>query len=85
MKHVVAYPIARGTLVNLVAFVTVDECGATFRYKGDSDSRKWVHDETTEHVVAQFTGWESELMVLLQVSGRYFISGQHAPMIELCP
>ena len=66
-QHVVAYPVSRGTLINFIAFVTVDEYGTTYSYRGRKNNSRWVHDESTEYVVAQFAGWEPEVMALLKV------------------
>ncbi|KZV87012.1 FAD/NAD(P)-binding domain-containing protein [Exidia glandulosa HHB12029] len=77
-KHIVAYPISRGSLINIVAFVTVDEWGAVYTYQGDADSRKWVHDDTTEHVLAEYEGWEPDVINLLKTAEKYSAWAIHA-------
>ncbi|KZV78125.1 FAD/NAD(P)-binding domain-containing protein, partial [Exidia glandulosa HHB12029] len=66
-KHVVAYPIAKGAFVNILAFVTEDKCGAEYKH----DNGKWVHDATTDEVVAQFKGWEPEVIALLKAADKF--------------
>jgi len=63
-KHIVTYPISRGELINLVAFVTTPG-GYGTRYNG-----KWVRDTTPEEVRACYEGWELEAHDILKCIGQ---------------
>ncbi|KAI0316051.1 hypothetical protein OF83DRAFT_1060972 [Amylostereum chailletii] len=60
ISHVVTYPISRGELVNLVAFVTVPD-GYGKEYEG-----RWVHDVPPDELREQYAGWEPEVSSILQ-------------------
>ena len=60
--------MAHGTLINVVAFVS--EPGAEGTPFGNS-KEPWVADVTKEHLLAQYAGWESEVLTLLNVSRRH--------------
>ncbi|KAI0058728.1 FAD/NAD(P)-binding domain-containing protein [Artomyces pyxidatus] len=58
-KHIAAYPIARGTLVNFVAFYSVPG-GEGSKFDG-----KWVRDAPIEEVRQRYVGWEPDVQALL--------------------
>ncbi|VDC07528.1 unnamed protein product [Peniophora sp. CBMAI 1063] len=59
-KHFVTYPIRRGALINVVAFVTLP----------DSDGKhfdgKWVRDVPVDEVRKAFSGWEPDVEKVLE-------------------
>lgn len=57
--------MAHDTLINVVAFVS--EPGAEGTPFGNS-KEPWVAEVTKEHLLAQYAGWESEVLTLLNVS-----------------
>ncbi|TFK48371.1 FAD/NAD(P)-binding domain-containing protein [Heliocybe sulcata] len=57
-KHLVAYPIAQGRLINLVPFYTV--AGG----EGTTFEGKWVTDVSKEEVIDSFSNIEEEAQVL---------------------
>ncbi|KAJ7772572.1 FAD/NAD-P-binding domain-containing protein [Mycena maculata] len=59
-KHIVAYSIAQGHIVNWVAFASEPE-------KDDTDyGAEWVKPCSKEEVLQTFSGWESEAVELLE-------------------
>ena len=54
-----AYPISRGEIISLVAFVTRSDYG-------DFEGR-WNRDAPVDEVRAAFAGWEPEVETYLQV------------------
>jgi len=62
LKHIVTYPISRGELINLVAFVTT-RGGYGTTYPG-----KWVREVSPEEMRKCYAGWEPEVQEILNVS-----------------
>ncbi|KAI0026777.1 hypothetical protein K488DRAFT_64556, partial [Vararia minispora EC-137] len=58
-QHIVTYPISRGELINLLAFVTTPG-GYGTEYKG-----KWVRDASPDEIRASYAGWEPEVQALI--------------------
>ncbi|KAH7928888.1 FAD/NAD(P)-binding domain-containing protein [Leucogyrophana mollusca] len=59
-KHVVSYPVSRGTLINVVGFVS-DPQAAGKRFKGH-----WVTDVLEEELMRSFEDYEPQVQTLLQ-------------------
>ena len=64
-KHFVTYPIRRGTLINVVAFVTLPDSSGK-RFEG-----KWVRDVPVDEVREAYKGWEADVQNVLQVRLHY--------------
>jgi hypothetical protein len=60
-QHVVSYPIAKGSLINLVAFFSQSE------EEGVPCQDDSVQEVPLQEVLERFEGWEEEVMVLLEV------------------
>ncbi|KAJ6500108.1 FAD/NAD-P-binding domain-containing protein, partial [Mycena vitilis] len=59
-KHIVAYSISQGSVVNFVAFASeLDK-------KNTDYGGEWVTDCTKDEVLQCFAGWESEALMLLE-------------------
>lgn len=56
--------MAQGTLINIVAFVSEPAA------EGTPFGNPWVADVTKGDLLAQYAGWESEVLTLLNVSRR---------------
>lgn len=67
LQHLAVYPISRGQLINVVAFVTIPQ-GAEkhLTYPG-----KWVQEATIEEMKEAYSGWEPEVQALLDVRIHY--------------
>lgn len=63
IQHLAVYPISRGQLINVVAFVTVPQ-GAEKHLKFPG---KWVQEATVEDMKEAYAGWEPEVQALLDV------------------
>lgn len=63
-QHLVAYPIERGALINIVAFVTSPSAYASHQPYPD---KSWVTDVSVEELRGAFEGFEDEVGELLQV------------------
>ncbi|KAI0364648.1 FAD/NAD-P-binding domain-containing protein [Pilatotrama ljubarskyi] len=59
-KHALSYPICRGKVVNVVAFVSYPNHEAGAEYEGP-----WVSTATAEEAVKQFAGWDPSVQTLL--------------------
>ena len=57
--HLVHYPIAAGTLVNLVAIAPA----------GDHSVESWSATATVEELLAEFEGWDARLVDLIRAAG----------------
>ena len=66
-KHVVSYPISRGTLVNLVAFVTIPTAEGT-----PLPGPAMIDNIKKEDVLNAYEGWEPEVKELLEVRNGFF-------------
>ena len=55
------YPIRRGALINVVAFVTLPDSNGK-RFEG-----KWVRDVPVGEVREAYRGWEADVQNVLQV------------------
>ena len=62
MKHLIVFPIAKGQLINVVAFCSWPDKEGTV-YEG-----KIVEERAQEELLKQYEGWEDEVQQLLQVS-----------------
>ncbi|KAI0764161.1 FAD/NAD-P-binding domain-containing protein [Trametes elegans] len=60
-KHVISYPISRGELVNVAAFVSHPE-----RMEGERDDRPWVSRVASDEVFDAFVGWDPSVRLLLE-------------------
>lgn len=61
-QHVVSYPISQGTLINIVAFVTVPG-GEGTDHPGPA-----MIEVPKQEMLDQYEGWEPDLLTLLDVS-----------------
>ena len=60
-QHIVSYGISKGTVVNVIAFVScLEKEGAEWK-------NPWVEDCTREEFLHQFDGWEPEVRELIEV------------------
>ncbi|KAL5499135.1 hypothetical protein ACEPAH_1653 [Sanghuangporus vaninii] len=59
-KHVIVYPVTKGKLINVVAFVSQPE------REGTLYNDPWVTSREKSEVVAAFKGWETEVQQLTQ-------------------
>ncbi|GJE94484.1 FAD/NAD(P)-binding domain-containing protein [Phanerochaete sordida] len=60
-KHIVCYPVARGTLVNFVGMATIPEA------EGSPYTKPWVSESSREEVLACFQNWEPEAEELVKL------------------
>lgn len=60
-----SYPISQGTLINIVAFVTIPE-GEGKEYGGPV-----VIDVPKKEILDQYKGWETDLLTLLNVRSNF--------------
>lgn len=68
-QHLAVYPISRGQLINVVAFVTIPQ-GAEkhLTYPG-----KWVQEATVDEMKEAYSGWEPEVQALLDVMNHHCV------------
>lgn len=60
-KHIIAYPIANGTLINFLAFDTdLDKEGKPF-------AGKWASEAPKEEVAELYKGWEPQVKAMIEV------------------
>ncbi|TFY76984.1 hypothetical protein EWM64_g7028 [Hericium alpestre] len=60
-KHIIAYPISNGSMINFLAFYTVPD-GEGMPFPG-----KWVEDAPKEEALAHYVGWEPDVQEILQM------------------
>lgn len=68
-KHIVAYPISHlsNPMINLVAFTSEPE------KEGTRISGAWVRSAPNANLLDEFTDWEDEVRVLLEVRISQFV------------
>ncbi|KAL5522589.1 hypothetical protein ACEPAG_8606 [Sanghuangporus baumii] len=59
-KHVIVYPVTKGKIINVVAFVSQPE------REGTSYNNPWVTSREKSEVIAAYEGWEAEVQQLVQ-------------------
>ncbi|KAL5499134.1 hypothetical protein ACEPAH_1652 [Sanghuangporus vaninii] len=59
-KHIISYPIMKGKIINVVAFISQPEM------EGMSFDHPWVSNADKAEVIAAYEGWEAEVQQLVQ-------------------
>ena len=62
-QNIVCYPIAKGKMINVGAFVGTPSGEERLAYDGP-----WVSPTTVEDVTKQFSGWDENVQSILKVS-----------------